>query len=78
MNFEIAYGPEGVGLIHVHHLRQIGGIGAEYLVDPIQDLRPVCPNCHAVIHRGNPIHSIEAVRAMLEGARAARADRGDR
>jgi predicted HNH restriction endonuclease len=46
-------------------------------VDPIQDLRPVCPNCHAVIHRGDPIHSIEAVRAMLDCARAGRAARAD-
>lgn len=73
MDFEAVYGADAAGLIHVHHLREIAGIGEAYQVDPIQDLRPVCPNCHAVIHRGKPIHSIDAVRAMLQGARAGRA-----
>lgn len=28
----------------------------EYTVDPITDLIPVCPNCHAMLHRGiNPL-----------------------
>lgn len=72
MDFETAYGAEAAGLIHVHHLREIAGIGAAYRVDPIQDLRPVCPNCHAVIHRGKPIHGIDAVRTMLQSARAVR------
>jgi len=40
------YGEAGQGLIHVHHLRQLSQIGREYRVDPIRDLRPVCPNCH--------------------------------
>lgn len=73
MDFETAYGPAAAGLIHVHHLREIAGLGEAYLVDPIQDLRPVCPNCHAVIHRGDPIHTVDAVRAMLGRARAGRA-----
>lgn len=73
MDFETVYGPEAAGLIHVHHLREIAGIGAAYQVDPVQDLRPVCPNCHAAIHRGNPIHGIDAVREMLQRARAGRA-----
>jgi predicted HNH restriction endonuclease len=34
-------------------------------VDPIADLRPVCPNCHAVIHRANPPYTLDDVRDML-------------
>lgn len=73
MEFETVYGADAAGLIHVHHLREIAEIGVAYQVDPIQDLRPVCPNCHAVIHRGTPIHTIDAVREMLRRARAGRA-----
>jgi len=44
------YGPEVGGLIHVHHLRALASLGKQSAVDAVRDLRPVCPNCHAVIH----------------------------
>lgn len=50
-NFEETYGKRGKGFIHVHHIVPISDIGDEYQVDPIRDLRPVCPNCHAMLHR---------------------------
>jgi len=65
MNFEGMYGLAGKGLIHVHHLRALASVAAEYEADPVADLRPVCPNCHAMIHRGDPMYSVEAVRGML-------------
>jgi 5-methylcytosine-specific restriction protein A len=69
MDFEETYGPVGKGLIHVHHLKALASVGIEYQVNPVADLRPVCPNCHAMIHRGEPMYSIEAVQAMLQGKR---------
>jgi predicted HNH restriction endonuclease len=30
------------------------------------DLRPVCPNCHAVLHHRVPAFSIEEVRTFLQ------------
>ena len=36
------YGKAADGLIHVHHLRELSGIGKENVVDPVKDLRPVC------------------------------------
>lgn len=59
------YGTIAEGRIHVHHLRPLSEIGEEYEVDPIVDLRPVCPNCHMVIHLANPPYTIEEVKAML-------------
>lgn len=50
-DFEKVYGDLGAGFIHVHHLVQLSDIQEEYIVDPIKDLRPVCPNCHAMIHK---------------------------
>lgn len=66
-SFGEAYGEFAEGFIHVHHLRPLSEIGEEYTVDPVKDLRPVCPNCHAVIHlrRPGPAFSIEEVRAAL-------------
>lgn len=31
-------------------LLPISEIGEKYVVDPVRDLIPVCPNCHAAIH----------------------------
>ena len=64
-SFGSVYGNEAEGIIHVHHLRPLSEIGIEYEVDPILDLRPVCPNCHAVLHRRVPAYSIEEVRLFL-------------
>ncbi len=50
-NFGEAFGELGEGFIHVHHLTPLSSIGESYDVNPIQDLRPVCPNCHAMLHR---------------------------
>lgn len=65
-NFEKVYGDLGVAFIHVHHLKSLAEIGAEYELDPIRDLRPVCPNCHAVMHRKHPPYSLEEVRQRWE------------
>ena len=63
--FEEHYGAIGEGYIHVHHLVPISDIGENYRVDPIEDLRPICPNCHAMIHRKRPPLTIEDVLRQL-------------
>jgi 5-methylcytosine-specific restriction protein A len=52
MNFEEKYGEIGRNFIHVHHIVPISTIGQEYQIDPEKDLVPVCPNCHAMLHKG--------------------------
>ncbi|HQU44294.1 MAG: HNH endonuclease [Planctomycetia bacterium 21-64-5] len=64
-SFGDVYGEVAEGYIHVHHLRPLSEISGEYAVDPVHDLRPLCPNCHAVLHRRIPAFSIEEVRMML-------------
>ncbi len=61
------YGEAAQGLIHVHHLRPLAQVTVNYRVDPVEDLRPVCPTCHAVIHRKEPPFTIEEVAAMIAG-----------
>jgi 5-methylcytosine-specific restriction protein A len=65
LDFEQRYGEIGKGYIHVHHIIELSSIGREYKVDPIKDLRPVCPNCHAMLHQRKPPLSVEALRALL-------------
>ncbi|WP_444659086.1 hypothetical protein ACRQV7_00760 [Caproiciproducens sp. R2] len=40
-------------------------MGEEYIVDPIEDLEPVCPNCHAMLHRTAPPLSIEELKKQI-------------
>lgn len=63
------YGEEVRGLIHVHHIRPLSTINRRYEVDPINDLRPVCPTCHAVIHARQPEYSIDEIRRMIANTR---------
>lgn len=70
-DFGAAYGPEFAGFIHVHHLRPLSEVGGEHAVDPVEDLRPVCPNCHAVIHHGGRLRGIDEVRQLLAQQRHA-------
>jgi len=60
------YGEAAERIIHVHHVVPMASIGAGYEVDPVSDLRPVCPNCHAVIHSRNPCYEIDEVKRMLK------------
>jgi 5-methylcytosine-specific restriction protein A len=64
-DFEEVYGEIGRGFIHVHHIRSLAEIGASYVVDPVLDLRPVCPNCHAMLHREKPPLEIDLLRLRL-------------
>ncbi|WP_317856027.1 HNH endonuclease [Chakrabartyella piscis] len=51
LDFKKVYGELGNGFIHVHHIKPLHEIKEGYIVDPINDLIPVCPNCHAMLHR---------------------------
>ena len=64
-DFEKAFGELGRGFIHVHHLKPLSQIKEEYEVDPIADLRPVCPNCHAMIHNGAEMMSIQNLKKLI-------------
>ena len=49
-DFGKVYGEAFEGRIDVHHIKPVSEIGKAYVVDPIKDLIPVCPNCHAALH----------------------------
>ncbi len=64
----IKYGKEYGGMIEVHHIVPLNEREGVYQIDPIQDLIPVCPNCHAILHKkvdGNTI-SIEELKRKIK------------
>lgn len=65
-NFEEKYGKIGIGYIHIHHLKEISKIEEEYVIDPFSDLEPVCPNCHAMLHKKEPAYTIEELKDILK------------
>ncbi|MGA2596720.1 MAG: HNH endonuclease [Bryobacteraceae bacterium] len=65
-NFEASDGETTAGYIQVHHIVPLAQVGKEYHLNPTRDLRPVCPNCHAVIHRRDPPFSIDEIKQMLQ------------
>ena len=65
-DFEKTYGKIGRAFIHVHHIVALSEIKSSYEVHPINDLRPVCANCHAIIHRTIPALSIERLQRAIE------------
>ncbi len=62
---EEQYGTVAAEFIHVHHIVPLSSIRAGYKVNPTQDLIPVCPNCHAVIHRTDPPLTVEKACKLL-------------
>lgn len=65
-NFEDVFGDLGSNFIHVHHLVEISTIGKEYSVDPINDLIPVCPNCHAMLHKKSPAFTVSELKEFMQ------------
>ena len=65
--FEDFYGEIGKGFIHVHHVVPLSTVGKEYVVDYKKDLVPICPNCHAMLHRtlDGEMISVEQLQDMI-------------
>ena len=68
-NFEAAYGPSAAGFMHVHHIEMMREKRKKHEIDPIRDLRPVCPNCHSVIHLKLRSFTIQEVREVVDAHR---------
>ena len=73
-SFQATYGELGASYIEVHHLRQLADVGEEHEIDPVKDLRPVCANCHRMLHRQRPPLSIEQ---LIEGMHQAKSVNSD-
>ena len=67
-NFEQHYGDLGKDFIHAHHIVPISSIRCSYIINYETDLVPVCPNCHAMLHRGKngKVLSVEELKRIIE------------
>ena len=65
-DFRQKYGDIGDEYIHVHHIIPVSKLGEGYAIDPIDDLVPLCPNCHAMVHRRSPPLSIDELKLLME------------
>ena len=64
-DFEKTYGAVGKRFIHVHHITPVSELGPDYRINPEKDLIPVCPNCHAMLHRRKPPYLPEELRSVI-------------
>jgi predicted HNH restriction endonuclease len=65
-DFEKRYGEIGKGYIHIHHLKPMANAAAARDVS-VDDLVPVCANCHAMLHQRTPPLTPDQLRAMMKG-----------
>ena len=64
---ESIYGQLGRSVIHVHHRTPVSMMESVSKVDPVQDLVPLCPNCHNFAHKRTPPFSPEEIQSVLRG-----------
>ena len=65
-DFEAVYGPVAANSIQVHHLELLSRADGGREVNPRRDLRPVCANCHAVLHLRTLPYTVEEIQTFLE------------
>lgn len=69
-DFEKEYGEIGHEFIEVHHIVPVSSIGKEYVVNPVLDLRPLCSNCHSMIHHSSHVLTIDELKQkMIEASK---------
>ena len=75
-NFGRRYGSVGTGFIHVHHVTPAARVGKHHVLDPERDPRPVCANCHAMLHATYPMLTIGELRRKLTAGTGAESSAG--
>lgn len=66
INLKSKYCGLDVEVIHVHHEEPLSQSEGAREIYPIATMKPLCPNCHAVIHSRTPPYSITEIRGMLD------------
>jgi len=73
--FEERYGLLGADFIEMHHEVPVAGLSSGSLLKPDQ-LKPLCANCHRMIHRQAPMLTIaQLIRAISATRRTSRSSR---
>ncbi len=68
-DFEKKYGSMGKGFIHIHHKTPISQRTGNYKIAIESDLVPVCPNCHAMLHKeiDSKYLSVDELKKIING-----------
>ena len=67
MEMAEVYGEIARGYIHIHHVKPISEMQGDR--PDINDLVPLCPNCHAIVHLENPPISINRLKELIRRQR---------
>lgn len=65
VKFEDVYGSIGHNYIEVHHMNPVADMGEDHVVDVINELVPLCSNCHSMAHRRRPPYSVAELREFI-------------
>lgn len=73
-NFKEYYGEIGERYIHVHHTVPVSSMGEQHITNPLRELFPVCPNCHAMLHTCEPPMEIEKLKYIISKQKSIQED----
>ena len=65
-NLESIYGKAAKYVVEIHHEKEFSIFKEEHEVDPKEDLKPVCPDCHTIIHKRKPCYTIEEIQNKIK------------
>ena len=68
-DFEKTYGDRGADFIEMHHEAPLFSRSRVDLVEVCR-LKPLCANCHRMVHRGGEALTVQALKAVLGKATA--------
>jgi HNH endonuclease len=68
-NFAEAYGPLGEGYIEIHHINplaeRLDPLSGEPSLTTVEDVVPLCANCHRMVHRRRPALSVDELQLAI-------------
>jgi len=67
-NFKTNYGDIGKGFIEVHHIEPLSAMNEEQVINPKEDMTPVCSNCHSMLHRRKPPYHPDDIYELISGS----------
>jgi hypothetical protein len=65
-DFGKTYGQFAKGHIEVHHITPLSTLDEPSQINPVRDLIPLCPNCHAAVHLTTPPIHPDKLRELVE------------
>lgn len=65
LDFSRRYGMRGEGFMHFHHVEPLALAEGPRAAPGPEALVPLCPNCHAMVHRGEDLLSVEDLRRLI-------------